>query len=95
MIVNIYNAERGKNKKSRGRRGLTLTTIMLHHHNNFRERVQKGKEMVRIGQEQGNIRCHHCSALAGNAYYKGDTKWRPTILMLISLYMEWETHPLS
>jgi hypothetical protein len=46
MIVKIYRDERGKNKKSRGRRGLTLTKIILHHHKNFRERIQKGKELV-------------------------------------------------
>jgi hypothetical protein len=38
---------RGKNNRSRGRRGLTLTRIILHHHQIFGEGVQKGKEMVR------------------------------------------------
>jgi hypothetical protein len=50
MIVKIYRAERGKNKKSRGekRRGVTLTRIILCHHKIFKEHIQKGKEMVRI-----------------------------------------------
>jgi hypothetical protein len=52
MIVMIYRAERGKNKKSKGRRGLTLTRVILCHHKNFREHVQKRKEMVRTGQDR-------------------------------------------
>jgi hypothetical protein len=49
MIVKIYRVERGKNKRSSGerRRGLALTKIILCHHKNFRESVQKGKEMAR------------------------------------------------
>jgi hypothetical protein len=45
MIVKIIRDHgiRDKNKKSRGRRGLTLTRIILHHNNIFREHVQKGK----------------------------------------------------
>jgi hypothetical protein len=34
MIVKIYR-ERGKNKNRRGRRGITLTRIILCHHKNF------------------------------------------------------------
>jgi hypothetical protein len=54
MVVKIIGERgiRGKNKKRRGRRGLTLIRIMLRHHKIFRERVQKGKEMVRTGQDQ-------------------------------------------
>jgi hypothetical protein len=52
MIVKIYR-EMGKNKKSRGRRGLTLTRIILRHHKNFRgaytKRERNGKDMTRIG----------------------------------------------
>jgi hypothetical protein len=92
MIVNIYGVERGK-KRIGGdrRRGLTLTRIILHHHKNFREHVKKGKKW----SEQGKIGCRHYSTLAGNAHYKGGMKWRHAILMLVSLYAEWETHPLS
>jgi hypothetical protein len=57
--------------------------------------LQKGKEMIRIGQEQCKIGRHHCSALAGNMLYKGDTKQRCVILTLVSVYTKWETHPLS
>jgi hypothetical protein len=42
MIVKIYR-ERGKNKNSRGRRGLTLTRIILRHHKNFRGVHPKGE----------------------------------------------------
>jgi uncharacterized protein YacL len=38
-----------KIKRVRGRRGLTLIRIIFHHHKNFREHVQKEKEMVRTG----------------------------------------------
>jgi hypothetical protein len=86
---------RGKNNRGRGRRGLTLTRIMLHHHKIFGEGLQKETEMVRRGEEYGKIRHPHCSALAGSALFKGDTKWRHAIITLISLYVEWETHPLS
>jgi hypothetical protein len=52
MIVKIYR-ERGKNKKNRGRRGLTLTRIILYHNKNFRgarlKRKINGKNGVRIG----------------------------------------------
>jgi hypothetical protein len=41
--------------------------------------------MVRTGQEQGKIGRRHDSTLAGNALYKGDTKWRCVILMLVSI----------
>jgi hypothetical protein len=55
MIVKIYR-ERGKNKKNRGRRGLTLTRIILYHNKNFRgarlKRKINGKNGVRIGQDQ-------------------------------------------
>jgi hypothetical protein len=54
MIVKINRAERGKNKKSRQRRGLSLTRIILHQHKNFRERVQKEKAMVRTGQDRAS-----------------------------------------
>jgi hypothetical protein len=45
---------RGKTNRSRGekRRVLTLTRIMLHHHKIFGEGIQKGKEIVRIKEEQ-------------------------------------------
>jgi hypothetical protein len=36
MIAKVYIQKRGKNKKSRGRRGLTLARIVLHHNKNFR-----------------------------------------------------------
>jgi hypothetical protein len=67
MIVKIYR-ERGTNKKSRGerKRGLTLTRIILHHHKNYTS-SKKGKRW----QEQDKTGRHHCSALAGNALYKG------------------------
>jgi hypothetical protein len=42
---------RGKNDKSRGRRGLTLIKIMLHHYKIFGEGIQKEKEMVITGEE--------------------------------------------
>jgi hypothetical protein len=52
MIVKIYR-EKGKNKKSRGRRGLTLTIIILRHHKNFSgappKRKRNGKNRVRSG----------------------------------------------
>jgi hypothetical protein len=51
--------------------------------------------MVRTDQEQGKIERHHYSVLDGNALYKGDMKLRRVILMLISLYKEWEMDPLS
>jgi hypothetical protein len=51
--------------------------------------------LKQIGQEQDKIGCHHCSVVAGNMHYKGDTKRRCTILILISLYTEWEMRPLS
>jgi hypothetical protein len=55
MIIKIIGAlYKGKNKRSRGRRGLALTRIMLHHHKIFREGIQKGKEMVRIGQDRAS-----------------------------------------
>jgi hypothetical protein len=44
MIVKIYIDERGRNKKSMERTGLTLTRIILYHHKNFRERIKKGKK---------------------------------------------------
>jgi hypothetical protein len=50
--VKIYRG-RSKNKKSRGRRGLTLTIIILHHHKNFRgvrpKRKRNGKNRARTG----------------------------------------------
>jgi hypothetical protein len=46
VIVKIYR-EMGKNKRSRGRRGLTLIRIILHYHKNFRWRIEKGKEMAK------------------------------------------------
>jgi hypothetical protein len=50
MIVKIYR-ERGKNKKSRGRRGLTLTRIILRHSKNFigvhPKKERNGKNGVR------------------------------------------------
>jgi hypothetical protein len=70
---------------SRGR-GLTLTRIMLRHHKIFGEDIQKGKEMGRTWEEQCKIRRHHCSALAGSVFFKGDTKQRCAILTLVSLY---------
>jgi hypothetical protein len=36
--------KKGKNKKSRGRRGLTLTRIVLCHNKNFRDASKKGKK---------------------------------------------------
>jgi uncharacterized protein YacL len=49
MIVKIYR-ERDKNKKSRGRRGLTLLRIILHHHKKFRgihpKRKRNSKNMA-------------------------------------------------
>jgi hypothetical protein len=53
----------------------------------FWERVQKGKEMVRTGEELGKIGRWHYSTLAGSALHKGDTKWRCDIQTLISLYI--------
>jgi hypothetical protein len=47
---------------------------MLHHHEIFGERIQKGKEMVRTGEEQGKIGLCHYSILAGSTFLKGDTK---------------------
>jgi hypothetical protein len=46
-------------------RGLTLTRIMLHHHNIFREPRPERKEMVGTREEQGKIGRRHCSTLAG------------------------------
>jgi hypothetical protein len=46
MIVNIY-LKRGK---SRGRRGLPLTRIVVGHKKNLKEKYQKGKEIVKTGQ---------------------------------------------
>jgi hypothetical protein len=52
MIVKIYR-ERGKNKKSRGRRELTHTRIILRHRKNFRgahpKRERNGKNRARSG----------------------------------------------
>jgi hypothetical protein len=48
MIVKIYG-ERGKNKKSWGRRGLTLTRIIFCNNKKFRGTYQKGKERGRTG----------------------------------------------
>jgi hypothetical protein len=52
MIVKIYR-ERGKNKKSRGTRGLTLTRIIICHHKKFRgahsKRERNGKNRARSG----------------------------------------------
>jgi hypothetical protein len=62
---------RGKNNRSRGRTGLNLTRIMLHHHKIFGEDVQKGKEMVRTEKEQGRIGNRHYSALARSTLFKG------------------------
>jgi hypothetical protein len=67
---------------------------MLHHHEIFGERIQKGKEMVRTGEEQGKIGLCHCSILAGSTLLKGDTKQRRATLTLVSLCMEWEMRPL-
>jgi hypothetical protein len=37
--------KRGKNKKSRGRRGLTLARIIVNHNKNFRgKNIKKGKK---------------------------------------------------
>jgi hypothetical protein len=47
--------------------------------------------MVRTGEEHGKIEHRQCSTLAGSALFKGDMKRRRAILMLISLYIEWET----
>jgi hypothetical protein len=52
MILKIIRERSIRGKKRVGekrRRELTFIIIMLHHHKIFRERVQKGKEMVRIG----------------------------------------------
>jgi hypothetical protein len=62
---------RGKNNRSKGRRGLTLTRIMLHHHKIFGEGVQKRKEMIRTWEEQDKIGRHHYFALVGSALFKG------------------------
>jgi hypothetical protein len=67
MIVKVYR-EMGKNKRSRGER----TNPYKNYNSSPQELyfVQKGKEMARIGHEQGKIRRHHCSTLAGNILYK-------------------------
>jgi hypothetical protein len=44
MIVKIYR-EMGKNKKSRGRRGLTLTRVILVTTRILEGRVKKGKKL--------------------------------------------------
>jgi hypothetical protein len=67
---------------------------MLHHHKIFGGDVEKGKEMVRTGEEQDKIGRHHYSSLAGRTLFKGDTKYRYVILTLVSLYTNWETRPL-
>jgi hypothetical protein len=67
---------------------------MLYHHKIFRECVQKGKEMVRTGEERDKIGRRYYSALAQSALFKGDTKQRRVILTLMSLYMEQETRSL-
>jgi hypothetical protein len=41
MIVKVYR-EMGKNKRSRGRRGLTLIKIIIRHHKNYTS-SKKGK----------------------------------------------------
>jgi hypothetical protein len=43
---------------------------MFRHHEIFGEGVQKGKEMVRIGEEHGKIGRRHCSALDGSMLFK-------------------------
>jgi hypothetical protein len=52
MIAKIY-IEKGKNKKSRGRRGLTLARIVLHHNKTFSgahsKRERNGKNRARSG----------------------------------------------
>jgi hypothetical protein len=67
---------------------------MLRDHKIFREHLQKGKEMVRTGQEHNKITRRHRSTLAMNTLYKGDTKQIHVILILVSLYTEWETRLL-
>jgi hypothetical protein len=48
MITKIIGAwYKGQKNMSRERRGQTHIRIMLHHQKIFRERVQKGKEIVR------------------------------------------------
>jgi hypothetical protein len=55
MIVKIYR-KKGKNKKSAGRRGLTLTRIVLRHNKNFRGTHPKGeingKNMAKTGKDR-------------------------------------------
>jgi hypothetical protein len=94
MIVKNYR-ERGKNNKELGRRGLTLTRIILVTTRILEGRIQKEKQMVRTGQQQGKIGHCYCSALAGISHYKEDIKWRCAILTIVSLYIEWETFSLS
>jgi hypothetical protein len=52
MIAKIY-IKRGTNKRSRGRRGLILERIILHHNKNFRwahpKRKRNSKNRVRSG----------------------------------------------
>jgi hypothetical protein len=50
--------------------------------------LESASKMRKRWQEQGKIRRCHCFGIAGNAYYKGDTKWRCITLMLVSLYTE-------
>jgi hypothetical protein len=90
MIVKIYR-KRGKNKRSRGRRGLTLARIVLCHNKNFRGSRPKRE---RNGKNRARTRRHHCFVLVGIMHYKGDTKQRCAILTLVFLYTERETHPL-
>jgi hypothetical protein len=55
MIVKIYK-KIGKNKKSKGRRELTLTRIVLHHNKIFRvtrpKRKRNGMNIARTRQDQ-------------------------------------------
>jgi hypothetical protein len=60
----------------------------------YRARLKR-KEMVRTREEQSKIRRRRCFSLARSTLFKENMKQRCDILTLVSLYMKWETRPLS
>jgi hypothetical protein len=106
-IIGEYSI-RGKNKRSRGRRGLTLKRIMLHRHKIFRDYVQKGKEMLRTGQDRAPPLFCPSRERALSGGYEIEMLHSNTCLSLYGmgdasafvikggapLYTEWEMRPL-
>jgi hypothetical protein len=89
ILFHLESRSKGVKTKRVGggeeRRGLTVSYFITARF--FEGHLQKWKEMVKTRQEKGKIGRRHCSALARNMLYKGETKQRCVILTLV-LYIQ-------